>query len=297
KPSDSWQIWARKCAMRNRESIANCSSVGRRIPPIASTIAFRRAALAGVVAGSMSCKTPPSPAIRRASSLPEQTGVPVHVQWPGPRGTQKKPDTQGSPSCADGPLVSMPPVAVSAAKAAGMRMDRWRAVMPTMTLEQYLQDRIEDQIRWYGDRSPSNQRSYRRLRTSEILRGGSIPLLAGYVGEVPSLRVVVGAAGVLLAVIAGVFSLYRFHENWVAYRNTGEALKREKFLYLTGAPPYTEPNAFGQFVARCEALMGSEQEKWSVLFKANPQVPASADAATAGTAVALPEPPASAETS
>jgi len=179
----------------------------------------------------------------------------------------------------------------------GIGTDRWRTVMPTMTPEQYLQDRIEDQIRWYGDRSRSNQTTYRRLRTIEIVLAASILLLAGYVGEVPSLRVVVGAAGVLLAVIAGVFSLYRFHENWVAYRNTGEALKREKFLYLTGAPPYSEPNGFGQFVARCEALMGSEQEKWTALFKANQQVPTSADAATAGTGGALPEPPASAETS
>lgn len=169
--------------------------------------------------------------------------------------------------------------------------------MPTMTPEQYLQDRIEDQIRWYGDRSRSNQTTYRRLRTIEIVLAASIPLLAGYVGEVPSLRVAVGAAGVLLAVIAGVFSLYRFHENWVSYRNTCEALKREKFLYLTGAPPYTEPNAFSQFVARSEALMGGEQEKWTALFNANPQVPGSADTATAGAAGALPEPPASAETS
>ena len=79
--------------------------------------------------------------------------------------------------------------------------------MPTMTPEQYLQDRIDDQIRWYGDRSRSNQTTYRRLRTIEIVLAASIPLLAGYVGEVPSLRVAVGAAGVLLAVIAGFATL------------------------------------------------------------------------------------------
>lgn len=140
-----------------------------------------------------------------------------------------------------------------------------------MTPDEYLKTRVDDQIRWYGENSGWNQRTYKRLRTLEIVLAASIPFLVGYAGDLPWVKLATGTAGVAVAVIAGLFSLYRFHENWISYRATGETLKREKVRYLCGSPPYDGPNAFHELVARCEGAIASENDSWKTLFGANPQ--------------------------
>ena len=42
-----------------------------------------------------------------------------------------------------------------------------------------------------------------------------------------------------------------------------EELQREKMLDLTGAPPYDTGQTFPAFVARIEALLGSENTVWA----------------------------------
>jgi hypothetical protein len=81
-------------------------------------------------------------------------------------------------------------------------------------------------------------------------------------------------AGALVAITAGGVSLWRLQELWIEYRATAEALKREKMLFLTQAPPYDTPQAFGEFVTRVEALLGSENATWAERMRAQP--PASA---------------------
>ena len=109
----------------------------------------------------------------------------------------------------------------------------------------------------------------------------SIPFLAS-VDESAYVKLAIGIAGVVVAVIAGVFALFRFHENWISYRATGETLKREKFLYLTGAPPYDGPNPFQELVARCEAAMATENQSWQVLFSKTPPPSGTEGTADAG---------------
>lgn len=140
-----------------------------------------------------------------------------------------------------------------------------------MTPDEYLKHRVEDQIRWYADKGAWNQRWYRRLRAIEIVLAASIPILVTYADEAAGAKLLVGAVGVVIAAIAGLFSLYRFQENWVEYRNAAETLKREKYLYLTGSPPYEGADPFTAFVARCEAAMGAENAKWTTLLSASAQ--------------------------
>jgi Protein of unknown function (DUF4231) len=46
--------------------------------------------------------------------------------------------------------------------------------------EKYLEERIEDQIKWYEKKSRSNKRGYVLLRLVEILSAAAIPFLAGF---------------------------------------------------------------------------------------------------------------------
>lgn len=129
--------------------------------------------------------------------------------------------------------------------------------------EEYLRDRVDDQINWYDRRSLTNQRWFKRLRIIEIITAASIPFLSAYMtqGEL-WMRLIVGVLGVVITVITSVIALYRFQENWIEYRTTCESFKHEKYLFLTKSKPYDDEDAFPLFVERIEALISIENTKW-----------------------------------
>ena len=98
---------------------------------------------------------------------------------------------------------------------------------------EYLKQRLDDQINWYDKKSAFNQTAYKRLRLIEIIAAASIPLLAGYSqksGYGEYVGMTIGVIGLIVAVLAGIVSLYRFQENWNEYRASAESLKQEKYL-------------------------------------------------------------------
>jgi hypothetical protein len=140
-----------------------------------------------------------------------------------------------------------------------------------MTEQEYLAQRVDDQISWYDRKSLQNQKTFKRLRIIEIVAAAAIPLLAGQIDTGGSaLKWVVGALGSIVAIVAGLLSLYRLQENWIEYRVTCEALKHEKFLYLSRVGPYAVPEPFPVFVERVESLISKEHSNWAQYVKAAP---------------------------
>lgn len=133
---------------------------------------------------------------------------------------------------------------------------------------EYFKQRLDDQIAWYDKKSSANQRAYKRLRLIEIAAAASIPLLAGYSQQSDYIGIAVGVIGLIVAVIAGLLGLYRFQENWTEYRATAEALKQERFLYLTRTAPYNAGNAFELLVGRVEGLLKTERSGWAEAMRA-----------------------------
>jgi hypothetical protein len=131
-----------------------------------------------------------------------------------------------------------------------------------MDQEEYLKNRVDNQIAWYDRKSASNQRWFQLLRVIEIVAAATIPLLTGFVEPFSDLKIVIGILGLMVAVIAGVLALYQFQENWTAYRATCESLKQEKYLFLTKAEPYNGDAAFSLFVHRVEGLMAEQRAAW-----------------------------------
>ena len=151
-----------------------------------------------------------------------------------------------------------------------------------MSPEQYISDRVDDQIRWLSDKSAWNQRWFKRLRLAEIGLAGSVPVLVGYADTSGAIKLAVAVAGALVAVIAGAISIWKLQELWIEYRATAEALKREKMLFLTQAPPYDTPKAFAELVTRIEALLGSENARWSEQMRPKPPAPSGEAGKNAG---------------
>ena len=134
-----------------------------------------------------------------------------------------------------------------------------------MDKEEYLSERLEDQIKWYDSKSLENQKTFKRLRTLEIICAAIIPFCSGFMGSDPIDKVVVGLLGVVIAVSAGVMALNKYQENWLTYRTTCEKLKHEKYLFHTCCKPYDDEDSFQLLVQRVEGVISKENSQWSKL--------------------------------
>lgn len=144
-----------------------------------------------------------------------------------------------------------------------------------MTSEEYIEQRLQDQINWYGKKSQTNQKKFKALRFTEIVAAALIPFLSAFSIAHPAiatfLTITVGILGIVIAVIAGLLSLGRYQEIWVEYRTICESLKKEKYLFETKVEPFNEDNAFNLLVQRAETLISKENTNWAQYMMNPPQ--------------------------
>lgn len=125
-------------------------------------------------------------------------------------------------------------------------------------------DRLEDQLAWYDAKAASNRKWFLSLKVMQIVIAAAIPVVAAADAAVA----VAGALGAVIVVLEGLQQLFQYQQNWVAYRGTAEALKREKFLYLAGAGPYRDADGrAGLLAQRVEDLVTQEHAAWSASQK------------------------------
>lgn len=137
-----------------------------------------------------------------------------------------------------------------------------------MAPQEYIEQRVDDQIKWFSAKSRWNQDWFKRLRLWELILAATIPFLAAYADADLYVKLAVALVGVTIAVLAGVLALYRFQELWIEYRATAESLKREKILFETQVGPYKDGDAFERFVTRIETILGAENSQWANATKA-----------------------------
>jgi hypothetical protein len=135
-----------------------------------------------------------------------------------------------------------------------------------MNEEEYLKQRLEEQIRWYSTNSAANKNRYQFLKTAEIIISVIIPFLTGYLKENEALKYLIGILGCLVAIIAGLLVLYKYQEKWIEYRSTEESLKHEKYMYLSGSGPYKTDASLANLVERVEYLISKENSNWNQMF-------------------------------
>jgi hypothetical protein len=69
---------------------------------------------------------------------------------------------------------------------------------------------------------------------------------------------------VLITIFEGTLQLNQFHENWIEYRSTCEALRHEKYMFLAEAGPYANAEKIRALLAeRVESLVSQEHSKWA----------------------------------
>jgi hypothetical protein len=120
--------------------------------------------------------------------------------------------------------------------------------------------RLTEQLEWYSGKSKTSQNWFKFLKILEIIAAALIPFFAGM--NISS--VATGSLGVIVVVLESLQSLFQFQTNWISYRSTAEALKREKHLWQVKAGDYiNSKNPDALLAERIEFLVSSETSKWA----------------------------------
>jgi hypothetical protein len=139
-----------------------------------------------------------------------------------------------------------------------------------MTQEEYLTERLENQINWYNENSIFNKKCYQTLKTIEIILAAITPFVVAFVNnETNSLKIVAGLMSIVIGIIASFLIAFKFQDKWIQYRTTCENLRHEKYLYTTNSGIYTNNTNFNVFVERIEFLISKENSDWTQIVISN----------------------------
>jgi hypothetical protein len=122
--------------------------------------------------------------------------------------------------------------------------------------------RLDDQITWYERNSQTNKRAYKCLRGWTVFVAAAVPLIAAFGVKDPRVAASLAAT---IALVEGLQHLNQYHSNWLLFRSTCEALKHEKFLYLSSVGTYAAPNGNVQLAEKIEGIVAQESAKWMSL--------------------------------
>lgn len=137
-----------------------------------------------------------------------------------------------------------------------------------MSSEEYIKERVEEQIKWYEKKSRINKNYFNRLKLLEIILALFIPFFTNYITENNiEMKQLIGIFGIMVAAVAGILSLFKFQENWVEYRPTAESFKHEKYLFITNTGVYGEEEGFEKFVERIESIISKQNSNWTHYIK------------------------------
>lgn len=102
---------------------------------------------------------------------------------------------------------------------------------------------------------------YQSLRVLTMVLAATIPVVAAF--DAPT--VISAILGSAIVAIEGFQQLFQFHEQWVGYRKTWNALDQERRLYGLAAGPYAGGNVRATLSERMTAILSAENTDWVAL--------------------------------
>jgi hypothetical protein len=160
--------------------------------------------------------------------------------------------------------------------------------MQRITIDQYIADRLDGQYEYYSKAAGKAKKQYQTIKVVEIVLAAMVPFLSAMMTPSSSdyMKIIVGVLGVGITILSGTLLLYKFSETWVNYRSTAQALKSEKFLFLTRTGAYKGRNATALFIEKIELILGEESQKWQSYVISKEDDAAGGDAPVANNPVA-----------
>ena len=132
-----------------------------------------------------------------------------------------------------------------------------------MTEEEYIKERLDDQIKWYSKKATKNKLLNHWFKVLIIIFSATIPFIVG-IDFIETLKnIILGGIGVVITILSGLSGLLKFQEKWIEYRTTSETLKHEKYLFQAKAIPYSEEKeSYKLLVTRIEDMISREHSMW-----------------------------------
>lgn len=152
-------------------------------------------------------------------------------------------------------------------------------VMPEdPSFRNYLLNRLGDQLTWYDGKSAKIKQHWVKRRVATIVLSALIPFAVGYIGAEgnsdelnTSLKVFVGTAGVAIAIMEALNSLFKSQELYIDYRVTAEQLKQEFSFFVGKAGDYSGDLTLDapKLVGKLENIMAAQNSKWMEVVRRN----------------------------
>ncbi|MGS2811508.1 DUF4231 domain-containing protein [Nocardia sp. MW-W600-9] len=118
-------------------------------------------------------------------------------------------------------------------------------------------ERLAGQLTWYSTNAARAQSAYKRIKLGQIVVGALVPVAA--LTAPPVITALIAAA---VVAAEGALQLFQWQANWIRYRATAEALKREKYRFLAKAGPYGGADRAKALADRVEVIISAENSSW-----------------------------------
>ena len=151
------------------------------------------------------------------------------------------------------------------------------AVKSDISSEEYLRDRVDDQINYYESAASIAKRKYNWMQSFIIVFGLLVPVIVNLpfewelngrtVNVTGLIQLIVTILSLSLAILTGLLNFKKYGELWLSYRMTEELLKHQKFLFLARSGKYAGTDSFDEFVQTIESLISSEHNKFHSLIQ------------------------------
>ena len=142
-------------------------------------------------------------------------------------------------------------------------------------IEDYIQNRVDNQIQWYSKKAALNKFRYRIMEIIIIVAGALIPIInssaifydsdSSTKPDYSSLVFISSILGFTVTIATGLSQLEKYFESWTIYRTNAEVLKKEKFLYQNNGGQYSklpQEDRNKLFVENVEFILSSEVTKY-----------------------------------
>ncbi len=144
-----------------------------------------------------------------------------------------------------------------------------------MSVQDYIQKRVDNQIEWYQKKAAFNKFRYRIIEIIIIVSGALIPFINSVTifyptkdtqtVPYPSLLFISSLLGFIITIVTGFSKMEKYFESWTLYRTNAEVLIKEKFMYLNNAGQYSKLSQEDRdklFVENIEFILSSEVTKY-----------------------------------
>jgi hypothetical protein len=129
----------------------------------------------------------------------------------------------------------------------------------------YVRERLEPYRTWYGRSSRRAKMAHLSMRTCAVVGSCIVPVLINLqatpdllTSDVPTLRIVVTCISMLVAINVALEGVFRFREQWRAFRTTEQMLAHEHTAFNTQTGVYhrlSDEDAFALLVDRAEKVI------------------------------------------